>query len=130
MKRRWIPWGRMYPVQKMLGYAALLTTSLMISCEKKDPEPDCGCDSEQIGFLTETNAHYRGSGLFMVYDTNQFQRLGLFTVCEYAPSWKISEKEVYDYKISGYYMKQCLYPDIIPLVTNNPLKVSSIVLPQ
>lgn len=130
MKRRWIPWGRMHPAQKMLGYAALLTTSMILSCEKKVPEPDCGCDSEQIGFLTETSAQYRGEGLFMVYDTNQFQRLSLYTVCDYSPSWKISKMEVYDYIISGYYMKQCLDPEIIPLVYNNPLKVSSIVPPQ
>ena len=130
MKRRPIPWGRGRPSTRLLGYAALLAIAMMLSCAKKEPEPDCGCESEQIGFLPETNAQYKGDGIFLVYNTDQYQRLSLYTVCKVDPSWKNSETDSYDYKISGYYKKQCINHDIIPLFTNSPFEISSIVIPK
>ena len=115
---------------RLLNYSALIAVSLLLSCSKKVPEPDCGCESKQIGFLAETKAQYKGDGIFIVYDSGQYQKLSVYTVCEINSSWKKSGTEVYDYKISGYYKKQCIEPDIIPLFTDNPLEISSIVVPR
>ena len=131
MKRRTIAWGRGRPARRLVGHAALLALGLMLACAKKEPEPDCGCESKDIGFLPETNAEYGGNGLFEVYNVNANTMSRFYTVCDYDPSWKLSERGNYDYRISGYYKSQCLIPPNRTIfVTNNPLGISSIVVPK
>ena len=133
MKRRPIPWGLGCPATQLLGYAALLAVSLMLSCAKKakEPEPDCGCDSKIVGHVTDGKARYAGEGRFYVIDEGAFEVTRIFSACKIDPKWTVSKQGVTDYVISGDYKEQCLLPNTSPpFVSTLPIDLTKLILPK
>ncbi len=131
MKRRQIPWSFALFCPKHLGYFTLVALSLLLSCEKKDAEPDCGCESKEIiGYLSNNKAHHNGNGLFLVSENSSNGPIGLFSACHIDPTWKKSPKDVFDYTLSGRYKRQCLPNGVMPYVANNPIELTTVILPE
>ena len=132
MKQRQIPWNCALLCPKHLGYFALAAINLLLSCTKKEPEPDCGCESKKIiGQVIQGKARYAGEGRFYVIDEGAFEVQRLFTACNIDPNWTISKQGITDYVISGRYKEQCLPFNIAPpFVSNYPIDLTFIVPPK
>ena len=132
MKQRQIPWSYTLLTPWHLGYFAMVVMSFLFSCTKKEPEPDCGCESKRIiGKVIQGKARYAGNGIFQVIDEGAFEVQRLFSACKIDPNWTISKQGVTDYVISGHYKEQCLPPNLAPpFVSTYPIDLTSIVPPK
>ncbi len=113
---------------RLLLYTTIFAAGLVLSCDIKEPKPDCGCESKEIiGTIIDGKASLIDKSLFAIYDDKRNQIIGLFYACNPDPAWKNSEKDVYDYIISGKYKRQCLPPNTLPYIPNYPIEVTKVI---
>ncbi|WAC14204.1 hypothetical protein [Dyadobacter pollutisoli] len=96
---------------KLLPYLTITALAFALSCNRKDPAPDCGCEGHAYKHLENAEASYLGHGGFILFDTKDTAFKIWASACEIDSSWQKSEKigEILsrDYILSGDFKSAC-----------------------
>ncbi|MCE7042424.1 hypothetical protein [Dyadobacter sp. CY312] len=114
-------------MKKSVLYSIILFVSMVSSCRKEDPEPDCGCEGSTIKKIENARAVYYGSGLFsVVYESGDRYSYASMFACKIDSTWqKSSDPKVADYTISGN-MKSVCFTGPTLIAQPSPLEITSI----
>lgn len=103
-------------MKKLVLLAVLAATFATISCSKKDPQPDCGCDGPTMLVLKNTRAVHEGAGLFTFTHPITLNKISAWT-CDADTLWaKSANTEIPDYTISGNLKKECIVGQTLMIV--------------
>ncbi|MCF0069871.1 hypothetical protein LZD49_05265 [Dyadobacter sp. CY261] len=88
-------------MKKLLLLTFIITTSLAISCSKKDPEPRYGCEGDTELTVTHVQAVYQGNGFFTFDAGAPYGASGAWA-CKVDSGWvKSDDPKKTNYIISG-----------------------------
>jgi hypothetical protein len=111
---------------KSISYFTLAALLATLSCNKKDPVPECGCDANPFKSVKNVRASYLGEGGFKISGTDEANPNMFGYACEIDPSWqKSADPNIPDYTISGDFKSPCLFGPTMTIVIPH-LKVTSI----
>ncbi|MBB5281889.1 hypothetical protein HNQ92_000010 [Rhabdobacter roseus] len=112
-----------------LAFVLVAAMGAVLSCEKKEPEPDCGCEGTYSRTIDSLIVHHAGNGLFVARNPENNSPEWLFSACQEDTSWVVSTSEApYYYLVSGQEKVQCPFPGGgIPFFPNSPIVITSIV---
>lgn len=103
-------------MKKLPLYTFLAAISATISCSKKDPHPDCGCDGPTVLVLKNTRAVHEGAGLFTFTHPVTLDKISAWT-CDADSLWAISKnRDIPDYTLSGNLKKECTVGQTLTIV--------------
>ena len=100
------------------AFFILVTT--VLSCHKKDPVPDCGCDAVKFENIENVRASYNGQGIFSIFPTSDTIPSSAVISCNIDTSWQRSKNyKMADYTISGNVKSSCFTGETFMAVPPN-----------
>jgi hypothetical protein len=114
-------------MKKIALYSLTLFFSVALSCKKKEPDPDCGCEGSTVKRIENARAVYYGSGLFSVLQKDGGQSSYYYLhSCKIDSTWQKSpDSQVTDYTVSGN-MKSVCFTGPTLTAQPNPLEITNI----
>ncbi|SEJ61971.1 hypothetical protein SAMN05216327_11494 [Dyadobacter sp. SG02] len=96
-------------MKKLFVLFAVCATSIILSCSKDDPQPDCGCEGPTLLVLKNTRAVHESAGLFTFTHPITLSKTSAWA-CDVDSLWAKSENNgIPDYTISGNLKKECFF---------------------
>jgi hypothetical protein len=111
--------------KKLLFLTLLATTSIALSCSKKNPEPECGCNSDTELVITNARAVYEGKGIFTFPVPAASYNMSA-VACDADSAWvKSASSNAPNYTISGNVKRACA-PGPTVMILIPPMEITAI----